>query len=114
MLGEELLVGGDDGLAVLEGSAEKLEGVVDAAHGLDDDVNVVGSEELFPAGSDAGTCRRVFRVDWLTTGNSGDDELDSAALFDERSVLGDDVGGSTADSSESDDAYTDGFHKRVA
>ncbi len=55
VLGEELFVGGDDGLAVLEGSAKKLQGVVDAAHGLDDDVNVVGCEELFPAGGDAGS-----------------------------------------------------------
>ena len=54
VLGEELLVGGDDGLAVLEGSAKKLQGVVDAAHGLDDDVNVVGGEKLLPSGGDAG------------------------------------------------------------
>ncbi len=57
-------------------------------------------------------CGRVCRVDWLTAADSGDDELDSAALFDERSVLGDDVGGGAADSSESDNAYMDLFHKR--
>ena len=113
VLGEQLLVGGDDGLAVLEGSAKKLEGVIDAAHGLDDDVNVVGGEELLPAGGDAGAGGSVFRFDRLAATDGGDDELDSAAALDERRVLGDDVGGGASDGAEADDSYADLFHKRV-
>ena len=111
VLGEELLVGGDDGLAVLEGSAEKLQGVIDAAHGLDDDVNVVGGEEVGPGGGDAGAFGSVFRFDRLTAADGGDDELDSAALLDERGVMRDDVGGGATDGSESDNSYANVFHK---
>jgi hypothetical protein len=113
VLGKELLVGGDDGLAMLEGSAKKLQGVIDSTHGLDDDINVVGGEELAPAGSDAGSGGGVFWFDWLTAADSGDDEMDSAAALDERSVLGDDVGGGATDGSEADNSYADVFHKLV-
>src|ERR1035441_5472334 len=75
VFGEQLLVGGDDGLAVLQGSAKKLEGVLDAAHGLDDDVNVVGGEEFLPAGGDARSGRNVGGIDGLAATDSGDDEL---------------------------------------
>jgi hypothetical protein len=68
---------------VLEGSAEKLQGVIDASHGLDDDVNVGGVEEFAPASGDAGAFRGFGFGNRLATADGGDDELDSAALFDE-------------------------------
>ena len=112
VLGKELFVGGDHGLAVLEGSAEKFEGVFDSAHGFDNDVDVGGVEELAPAGGDPGAGRYVFRLYGLAATDGGDVEMDSAALLDKRGVVGDDVGSGAADGSESDNAYTDVFHKK--
>src|SRR5664279_2812637 len=63
VLGEELFVGGDDRLAVLEGSAKKLERVFDSPHGFDDDVNVGGREEFLPSGGDASAGGSVGRID---------------------------------------------------
>jgi len=112
VLGKELFVGGDHGLAVLEGSTEKLQGVVDSAHGFDNDVDVGGAEELAPAGGNLGAGRCVFRLYGLAATDGGDQEMDSAALLDERGVVGDDVGSGAADGPESDNAYTDVLHKK--
>jgi hypothetical protein len=86
---------------------------VTTGHGLDDDVNVVGGEEFTPACGDASAFGRVFWLDRLATADGGDDEMDSAALFDERSVLGDDVGRRATNGSEADNSYADVFHKKV-
>jgi hypothetical protein len=96
---------------VLEGPTKKLQGVVDAAHGFHDDVDVGGVEELAPSRGDAGAFWGLDLGDVLTAADGSDDQLYSAAALNERSVLGDDVGGGAAHSSKSDNSYADMFHK---
>src|SRR5450755_1997703 len=111
MLGEELLVGGDHGLAVLQRAAQKLQRVLDTAHGLDHDVDVVGSQQLIPTGHGACAGRHVGGLDGLAAANGGDDELHATAPLDQFRVLGDDVGGGAADGSKADNSYPDLFHR---
>jgi len=46
LLGDELLVGGDHRFAVLQGSADQGPGRLDAAHHLDDDVHIIGVNDV--------------------------------------------------------------------
>jgi hypothetical protein len=52
VLGEEGLVGGDDGGAVLEGGGDEAPGGLDPADHLDDDVNVTAFDEGGGVGGD--------------------------------------------------------------
>ncbi|GAA3218842.1 hypothetical protein GCM10020256_23130 [Streptomyces thermocoprophilus] len=54
VLGEQGLVGGDDGRAVLEGGGDEGAGGFDAADDLDDDVEVAAFDEGGGVGGDQG------------------------------------------------------------
>src|SRR5690606_41073128 len=62
VLGQERLVGGDHGLALVEGGGDPAAGRVDAAGDLDDDVDVLALDQRERVGGEQGRIDRQVRA----------------------------------------------------
>ena len=104
VLGQQILVGGNYRLTLLEGGAQELPGIAGATHGFDDHINVWVLEKIFPVSDGYGSDRDIARRNAGAAADAVDGQLYSRALGDQVAMLGDDVSGGTAYGSESDNA----------
>ena len=72
VLGEQRLVGGDDGRAVLEGGGDEGAGGLDAADDLDDDVDVAAFDEGGRIGGDQRGVDALAHLGGAADGDAGE------------------------------------------
>ena len=111
VLADELLIGGDDGLACVEGVEDELTRLADAAHHFNDDVDVGVGDDLRDVGSDVlfGDAER-FDAFTAQFKHADDFEIDVLRLLVKFAVIPQDLIGAAADDPQSENGDSDFLH----
>ena len=108
-VGEQLLVGGHHRLARLQGGEHQLPGRLDAAHDLDDDVDVgIGDDRPGVVGEHVGGQLDVAAAGRVPDGDTGDLEVEPGARRDGGPLAGHEGDERGADGAAAEHADADG------